>query len=928
MNNSSVSYLRKPLALLGVGLSFIAVNAAFGQSAAPAAAPTADDTMKLDKLVVTGSYIPAAADEAKALPVQVIDSQAIQLTGVNTNVLDLLRKMVPQIQGANNIGVENANISGGSTNGGSQVSLRNIDTLVLINGMRVAASAVAAGGESGGGGQFVDLNIVPISAVDRIEILTDGASAIYGTDAVSGVINIILKKDFQGAEVDFHYTAAPKDTGGYWRQRSLSIIGGAADAKTHLMFSAEWTKAQPLWERDTAYDNPYYGTASYPGIVSDSAGNFYNLKPGLNTPTGMTPTSMANLVASGVYVVNNDVASGFNLSGKPTVVNAVDKRIATFSGSHVITDQITMNGDFLYAYTHTNYQLNPQPVTAPNTRLIGYGVSPITDTNLTIRNRFVDGPNRIYDNSSQFYRATAGFEGKVNEFFNWNVYANYNVSYQTALGENQILNSALLAGTQAGLIDLFAIKQDPTKLATANIFGTSVADYTSQLYTFNGLASGKVWELPAGDIQYAAGVEYRKETLKALADYNSIIPPGATSSLWNNGTSLSPFDNKRDVKSEFAEVKVPLTSAKQAIPGLYLLSLDGAVRHEAYSDGNSTTVPKVSLRYLPFNTDFALRATFAKSFTAPTLYDLYGPSASGYTIGLGGVNAYNTSGVATGAKFAPLQGYQLNGFNPFLKPSTAKSTTIGAIYSPKAIKGFEVTLDYYNIKQDDLIGSPGGTTTMVQSVEALGAASPFTQFVTLNNFATLGGTHVTTPGQLSTNPTNIYVLQNLVNIASQKQHGFDLNVKYTLPWETYGRFVVNSEWSILQSFFLKSGPTDPGTEYSGYDDYGTLAKVRSYTTVDWDYMGYGGTLGYTHINGVANYSGDSISAYNTFDIQFRFNLEKIDSRLRGVSFDVGINNFTNRMPPLDRTNYASPPFDASAYSFFGRMYYMDLKVKF
>src|SRR3954463_4599697 len=158
MNDSSVR-VRKPLALLGAGLSLFAAHAAFGQTTA---ADKKDDTVNLDKIVVTGSYIPAALDEAKAMPVQVIDSRAMEITGVKTNVLDLLRKMVPQIQGANNIGIENANISGGSTNGGSSVALRNIDTLVLIDGKRVVSSAVAAGGASGGATEFVDLNMVPI----------------------------------------------------------------------------------------------------------------------------------------------------------------------------------------------------------------------------------------------------------------------------------------------------------------------------------------------------------------------------------------------------------------------------------------------------------------------------------------------------------------------------------------------------------------------------------------------------------------------------------------------------------------------------------------------------------------------------------------------------------------------------------------------
>ena len=934
MNLNSVRKLRAALAyVFSAALPYFAV--AQDAAPAPSGGGQTDQTVQMQKYVVTGSYIPAAADEAKALPVQVIDIPQMQATGVNTNVLDLLRKSVPQIQGGNNFGTENANINGAFTNGGSMVQLRNIDTLVLVDGKRMAPSAVAASGSAGTGIQFVDLNLIPLAAIERIEVLTDGASAVYGSDAVSGVINIILRKDFEGVEIGTHMTMTPKDTGGYWRERSIYAVAGGGNARTHLMFTAEWTKSQPLWERDVSYDNPYYGTASYPGVISDSNGNFYRLKAGLNTPPNTTPMTLAALVAAGTYVPTDDVASGFNLSQKPTILNASQKRIATVSGSHQINEQIKLSAEFLYANTELNYQLNPQPVTASNTTLVGYGVSPISDTpdttglSVTVRNRFIYGPNRIYDNVNNFYRGTATLEGKTNDYFNWQVYGTYNVSYQTAYGFNQILNSALLTALQNGNINLFAIQQDPTRLNQANIFGTSIGDYRSELYTLNALVNGKVWDIPGGPIEYAAGGEYRKEKLTATADYNSIIPPGASTSLWNNGTSLSPFDNQRHMNAYFAELKVPVTSSKNNIPGLHLLTLDGAYRHESYSDGNKTSVPKFSIRYLPFNDELAFRATYAKSFTAPTLYDLYGPSSSGFTQSPGALDRYDSSGNPLGTKWPNLQGHQINGFNPHLTPSHAKSHTYGVVYSPKYAKGLEVTVDYYKIDQNDLISSPGGTLTMMQSVERYGPASPFAQYVTLGNYAFSGGTHVTSPGQLSGNPDNVYVIQALVNIAEQKQHGWDLNFRYLLPWEKYGRFVINSEWAIVSQWFVKSGPTDPGFDYSGTDAYpGVLPKTRSYSTIDWNYKSYGATLAYTHINSVDSGYGNTVNPYNTFDIQFRVDLGRLNSRLKGLSFDVGINNFTNQMPPLDRDNWASPPTDAGTYGYFGRSYYADLKIKF
>jgi iron complex outermembrane receptor protein len=914
-------------------LSFLTTAGLFavsGQAQTTAAATTkdSDQAVVLEKFEVTGSYIPAAADDSKAQPVQVLTSQDIAATGITTSVLDVLRKTIPQIQGANNIGQENANTAGNSTNGGSAVSLRNTDTLVLIDGKRVASSPVAASG----GSQFVDLNLVPVSAVERIEVLTDGASAIYGSDAVSGVVNIILKKDYTGVEINTHYAMSKNDSGGYYRERGVSAVGGASDKNTHILIAAEWVKSDPLYEKDFNYTNPFYGTSSYPGIVNNSAGQFYQLKAGLNAPPSGTPTTFANLVAQGIYVpiATSAVPLGFNLGLKPTFQSGDDKKIADFAFSHDISSKLTLKSDFIFSQTDTGYVLNPQPVSASIASLVGDAGLPITDTSgLTIRNRFIYGPNRIYDNQTTFYRGTAELVGKVNEYFNWDAYVNYNDSKQLAYGYNQILNSALLAGLAAGQINLFAINQDPVKLAAANINGTSIGAYESKLISYDAIVNGKVLDIWSGPIEYAAGAEYRKETESATADYNSLIQASTGTSLWNNGVTINPFAKEETIKSYFAEVKVPITSPQNAIPGAYLLSLDGAVRHEEYSSGDKVSVPKISLRYLPINDQLAFRATYGKSFTAPTLYDLYGPSNSGFTSSPGGLNAYNSAGQPTGAKFPNLQAFQAGGSNSSLTPAKAKSYTIGTIISPKAVKGLELTIDYYNIKQTDVIANPASALTMMQSVEALGAASPFSQYVTLNNFANRGGTHVTGPGQISTNLLNTYVLESLVNIGSIDQDGFDVSLKYTLPWEKYGRFSLTSSWANLRSFVIKSGPTDPGTDYAGFNDDGTLPHWRSYTSIDYSYKGYGATLGYLHIPKVPDMEGGGASAYNTFDLQGRFDLgELVDTRLNGLSVNLGVNNLTNQRPPLDPNVFSNPPADTSAYSPLGRIMYIDLKYKF
>ncbi|MDB6113493.1 MAG: TonB-dependent receptor, partial [Lacunisphaera sp.] len=531
MNKSSVRSLRKATALvIGAGLSFFAANAAFAQQAAAAGTST-DETVKLEKFVVTGSFIPATLDEQKAMPIQIIDAAAIEMSGVNTNVLDVLRKTVPQIQGANNIGVENANISGGTNNGASNVALRNVDTLVLFNGKRMAANPGAAGGGVTG----VDLNLIPLSAVDRIEVLTDGASAIYGSDAVSGVVNIILKKDYRGAEVSSHYSMSKKDNGGEWKQKSVGVIVGTGNDKTNLLFTAEWSQQDPLWARDMTYSNGPINTASLPGIVGPfdidgtggpAASSYYQLASTLSTiPAANRGQTLAQLVTAGVYVA---VPGPYQQADRSTIVSAVDKRIASMSANHIINDNLTFTTDFIYAQTETQYQLNPQPLTVTAATLLAKGVTTINAASfdstgvtapkasaVTFRNRYIGGPNRIYDNTNDSYRFTAGFEGKVNEYFNWNVYANYALAKQIALGYNQVLDSALQTGIASGLFDIFAYNQNAANVAQAGIFGNSIAIYKSGFISYNATANGKIIDLPAGAMQYAVGAEYRKETLFA-----------------------------------------------------------------------------------------------------------------------------------------------------------------------------------------------------------------------------------------------------------------------------------------------------------------------------------------------------------------------------------------------------------------------------
>ena len=257
--------------LRAFGLAGTGLSLCLAASAQTASAPTAEDndTVKLEKYVVTGSNLPTAG-ETPVAPISLLTPEIIERTGITNDLLQVIRKSAPQFTGNANLGGDNGNIASGSTNGGSAVALRNLPTLVLVNGRRMAAAPVGATG----GAVFVDVNAIPVSAIARIEILTDGASAIYGTDAVSGVVNIILKSDFEGVEVGGHYGVSKHGGTSYEERSAYVVAGGQIGANgPKITASAEWVKTDPLYNYERPFSSPVFGTTTFAGVVQLGAYN-------------------------------------------------------------------------------------------------------------------------------------------------------------------------------------------------------------------------------------------------------------------------------------------------------------------------------------------------------------------------------------------------------------------------------------------------------------------------------------------------------------------------------------------------------------------------------------------------------------------------------------------------------------------------------
>ena len=454
--------------------------------------------------------------------------------------------------------------------------------------------------------------------------------------------------------------------------------------------------------------------------------------------------------------------------------------------------------------------------------------------------------------------------------------------------------------------------------AADQVVGTATGTFISTLKNFDFKLRGKLFDLPAGPVDTAFGGEIRRENLSGIADPLSVIDPVTGALGWSGATTFYPFNSSRSVKSVFAEIRVPLA---KDLPGAHLLEVTAAGRHEDYSDTTNPTVPKFSIRYLPVNDELAFRGSYSKSFTAPQLYSLFGPGGIGFTpaitldkLGGGSINNFQTN--------------QQNGSNANLRPSTAKNYTLGFVYSPKAVKGFSVSLDYWHIKQVDLV-STIGASTILNSVEALGAASPYINAVTLLSFT---GAHPSAPGKISTGvPDDIYVTDTLVNIASQELAGVDATFKYTWNSDEAGRFDLATNLTYYSSYKIQGLPDAPVEQDAGNSSpaNGTIPRWLAFTTVEYSRGKYGAVLGWQHIPGVHDIVDDThTGGFDAFDVSFSYTFGSDIRYLSGAKVAVGCNNIFNKFGPADPSVWTDSNVDVGTYGAIGRFIYVDVKYKF
>lgn len=978
------------------GAALVALAGFFATALRAQNATTPSDTDKdklvtLEKFEVTGSYIPQAAG-AIASPVTSVSALVLENSVVSTNALDVLRKTIPQFQGNGNLGSSNANIGSSSTGGGSQALLRNLNTLTLINGRRAATSPISGTG----GYQFVDLNIIPLAAISSIDVLLDGASATYGSDATSGVVNIKTKSDYNGAQIGGFYSWSPNQ--GKWANRGGEFVVGASNGKTSLTVSGGYQSQDPLYQFERGFSAVSYGTPTFGGVINFGS-NYFVLNPAYNAPPIAATKPIVNSASFPMSAIPNapdgkpyfgkvgsnavywgktnsagavvgfgagELAGAsspeaeqvaFNLANYVTLLQERTSRGVMVNWEHKISDEITFFGDVLTSQIDTKSQINAQPVGtttdfnvdstyAYNPFNTGVGTS--TATTVRVRNRFVTNP-RVYTYDTNFFRIVGGFRGDINDRISYETAVNLNKSKLDYTNPGVIDSAGLLAAAgikprSAGPINLFQRSIDPAAVAAANFVGVATNHFESTLNSWDGRVIVKAFELQGNDVTLALGSEFRKEGINGTADLNS-IPDAYGNIKWTGATSVNPFTGTRDVTAFFAEALIPITSPKNAVPFAHALELDLAVRHEKYSDTDDPTVPKISFKWLPVNDEFAIRGTFGKSFNAPTLYQLIGPSDVGFTPTV----VLLPHGMADQpGNYVEGQGQIRGGSNPLLKPAKSDSYTLGVVYSPKALQGFSAELTYWSIKEKDVVGVIS-SQSILQDVEDNGPNSkyirnlpngqpnpnytgdrnnPVSYDVKLDGFGN-DGVAITAPGQVAGQIDSIYMQRPLENIAEQKESGFDMTLHYKFDLSSIGKFQVDSNTAYVLDYVydgekLAGRATTTGGTIPRWSNYTLLTMTRG------NWQGFIGNRYIPKINAPEETSGRNfMEAYDSVDLGVSYTFDgRVFPFLKGFKVSLAVDNVGNEAPPLAPDTFTEANVDDATYNPLGRTYLVRAEFKF
>src|SRR5438093_3508870 len=690
---------------------------------------------EVERVIVTGSHIPTA-EETGPNPVDTYRPADIEKLGVR-NATDLLNRL-PQEMGAT-LNQNTSNIAVGIGDGTVQVNLRGLrprETLVLIDGKRVAGASLSGNGA-------IDINLIPMSMMGHIDILKDGASAVYGSDAVAGVFNIFVVDKFRGLEIGGSYgntnLGASNDMG-EWEGWLKAATG---DDKTDIVIIADFYNRAAVYSRDRylssnaelgllfgGFDNR---SSNFPGRVQS-----FRLIPSLffsaNSPP---PHSAPNVSTSPFYVRHGAVATypdgnffAYNFAALTPAIPAADRQSYYGSFTRDICDKfLVLFADFKYTRSFFDSALAAAPFVPDAFRdAAGIPFSPegisvplqnpfnpftVADATLPdgtpvttgVRFRaFNDTTVRTVKFTYNDMLFDAGLRGELGEFGNHFKNWNWEAGFRYSRNDVSLLAGGGVSGS--GLRDAL-LDTDPatafnpflgtfgrnTEAAISRIYVTGHETASFELPLGYFTLNGDAFNFPAGPVSFALGLEYRGERWSDN--------PDSLSTTFNSvgGGNLEASRVNRDVWATYQEVRIPVTSPTWNFPGAYSLEFDLAEREEWFSQNTAATSvvgsghsqfdtqrPKFSVRWQPIDQQLTLRASYSEGFHAPQLFEISPASIQSFPVVTDPFSTFT---------LAQVEERQIG--NPNLRPEVAYEWSYGLVYSPKWLKGLTVSADWWHI---------------------------------------------------------------------------------------------------------------------------------------------------------------------------------------------------------------------------------------
>ena len=842
--------------------------------AAPAQAQSASTT-QLDKVEVTGSLI-KRIDAETALPVQVITKADIEKAAVTT-AGELLSKIsansAPLTDGASFSDIAGQRGFNGANLRGIGVS----STLILLNGRRIANFA-SPGANSG-----VDLNAIPIAAINRVEILKDGASAIYGSDAIGGVINFITQSSYQGAEASA-YRLETQHGGADKNIFTLSAgIGDLATDRFNLfgVLDVQHTTTLRSGQRDwigSVYQpdiNLDVGSSNtYPANVRRTRSNgaatgarFNPSAPGCNPP--------ATIYAPGSFVGNTACLYDYM---QDTEIYPQSKHLSLLTRAQYALDaDNTLFAEYLYSNTKTNYRISPLTITNLNYPANGqyYPTSLGLTGPLRVGLRLAEAGNRTNDVDSTAQRFLVGAKGTLAQW-----------DYDTALYHSEdrvtdayvngyVATTPFNAAFATGSINPFGPSSaagrallDSTKISDEARKSKGITD------SFDVKATRAIFALPGGDAAVAVGVEARHESLDFTP--SSLLAAGE---IRGDGAS-SAFKGSRNVQALYAELNLPIIKS---------VEVQLAARTDHYSDVGTTTNPKIGIRFAPIP-QFLVRSSFGTGFRAPSLADLYSPARTGQTNGIYNdpLGCIRTATIdnTNNPDYCGIQPNKLTGGNAALKPEKSKQFSAGIVLEPSKL--VTTSIDYWSIRKTDVVTGPEGVL--------FGDPVRFAQYILR---APADPTLPGIPGFITA------VDSRLQNFAALRTSGIDLAVDLRSPETGYGKVGLSFSGTYVIDYKTQAGANSPYTSGVGvFANDQVVQRWRHLATLSYDYGPFSGALsqtfylGYRDQTPLQNGTYRRVGSYSLLDLTASYQVTKA-LKIRG-----GVKNLVDTNPPVSNQIYS------------------------